>query len=814
MSATGGKITLRFEVDIAQLEQKIAKVQQNLDKVQTSGDKVSQSLEKTSQASVTSAVRFQTLSQGAINLTTSFAQTYTSLSNIQRAQTTVAAATVSLERAEDLLQRKQVQLNDERKKAIPNMDKIRLLTNEISTAERDLGVKRQKLSDATDQANDTNILFAVNLLNVSFAAIQTGKSMIDMAKATTVASVGVGGVTKAVGVLRAAFTTLQAHPVFAIITLGLLAWEFSFSKIIKELTGIDASFEALTKHALGLDKMKTSTEILGTEFENTGSQIESMGGTMTSVSGNMVTSIGNIGTSVTQLKNSFIDMSTGITELATAFTGIGAQPSYLDIIKRTNSEISSIMSDMNMLQKEGFGIEGARALILEDILHDYDMIRDSIIDQHVQNKITTEEMHKQLDLLDEQITLRKQALETARKQVEKEKELGRALDDNQKKTTKFGRFGIDIAKQMGIDPNSVRGMVINQTGRDIGQVANAISLDEALRISDLEDAMASSMQGLYKGPSNLATAIRNQRIAEAIGSNSNAFARKVYENNVRTYADRQIRANGYGGGRIGTNFFGTGFFKSTGATAAYQVDKVAVPAWVKEQIREQDAWRNSVEGQLSMLANALLTGGTFAFSRKVAKSLARNGGGLSIYQSNVLRTAGLLGVSVPYEGFKTTANEVFTGAAAGLSQIIKETGVREEFLFAAMNAISQTSRAAVKAIIPYGFSAVRNWAAAQGYNKMAYTMTQQGLQNYVSRVAAGNFGIYDATVLNAMTGASVAEYTSEVNDFNTKIAPLLNIAHSDFKTTLVDPKRGINEIDDRIRWTQRLEQISTGATVF
>jgi len=97
---------------------------------------------------------------------------------------------------------------------------------------------------------------------------------------------------------------------------------------------------------------------------------------------------------------------------------------------------------------------------------------------------------------------------------------------------------------------------------------------------------------------------------------------------------------------------------------------------------------------------------------------------------------------------------------------------------------------------------------------MARTMTQQGLQNYVGRVAAGNFGIYDATVLNAMTGATVSEYTSEISDFNSKIAPLLNIAHSDFKTTLVDPKRGINEIDDRIRWTQRLEQISTGATVF
>jgi len=231
------------------------------------------------------------------------------------------------------------------------------------------------------------------------------------------------------------------------------------------------------------------------------------------------------------------------------------------------------------------------------------------------------------------------------------------------------------------------------------------------------------------------------------------------------------------------------------------------------EIDEEDAWRNSVEGQLSMLAQALFGGGSFAFSSKVAKSLKISGGFMSQQATNTIRAAGLLGLPVDFSS-RSSAGSIYSGASAVLGEYIQEMGVREEFLFAAMKAISQTSAATVKAIIPYGFSGIRNQLAAQRYNQMARTMTQQGLQNYVGRVAAGNFGIYDATVLNAMTGATVSEYTSEISDFNSKIAPLLNIAHSDFKTTLVDPKRGINEIDDRIRWTQRLEQISTGATVF
>ena len=337
--------------------------------------------------------------------------------------------------------------------------------------------------------------------------------------------------------------------------------------------------------------------------------------------------------------------------------------------------------------------------------------------------------------------------------------------------------------------------VFRKTGVDIGRVAESMPLKEAERIANLEKGLgyfANTGGGLAAGAAMF--------LAQQGGASTLNMA--------------LLNRSGANFQNVANMLLSSG---QISATAAYQVgrtasgkSKVVVPAWVKAQIAREDAWRNSIEGQNAFAAQALLTGGSFAYSRRVARA----GGGLSQDMALTIRAAGLLGVSVPYTAFETTASQIFTGASAGLSEIVKANNVRQEFLFAAMNAISQTSAAAVKRIIPYGFSAVRNWGAAQGYNQMARTMTQQGLQNYVGRVAQGNFGIYDATVLNAMTGATVSEYTSEISDFNSKIAPLLNIAHSDFKTTLVDPKRGINEIDDRIRWTQRLEQISTGATVF
>jgi hypothetical protein len=191
----GGKITLRFEVDGEQFKRVMQEINKEVDKFKdkatgasTSADNLGKGVKSAGEQSASAAINFQTMTQGAINLTTAFAQTYTSVSNIQRAHTSLAQSVVSLERAEDLLQRKQFKLNQEMSKAVPNMEKVQLLQNEISTSMDDYAVKQQKVKDQQDALNDTQLLFAVNLVNVGFSAIQTGKSMIELGKSMNIAA--------------------------------------------------------------------------------------------------------------------------------------------------------------------------------------------------------------------------------------------------------------------------------------------------------------------------------------------------------------------------------------------------------------------------------------------------------------------------------------------------------------------------------------------------------------------------------------------------------------------------------------------------
>lgn len=186
-----GKVTLRFEVDLEQFNRGLDAVKAKLQGIEPSATSAGGALAKTGAEATTAAVKFQTLTQGALNLTTSFAQAYTSISNLQRAKTSLQASAVSLERAEDQLARKRFKLNAEMEKAKPNLEKIALLTNEIATAEDDLSVKSQRLKDEQDRVNDTYLLFGLNLTNVAFSAIQTGKVMIDLAKGTKLLNVEV-----------------------------------------------------------------------------------------------------------------------------------------------------------------------------------------------------------------------------------------------------------------------------------------------------------------------------------------------------------------------------------------------------------------------------------------------------------------------------------------------------------------------------------------------------------------------------------------------------------------------------------------------
>lgn len=186
---TQDKITFRVEFDLSKFNNDVGQIKKALGSLGAESVKLTTSLDDVEKKTISNAVRFQTLTQGAINLTTAFTQTATSVSNLQKAKTSLQAAAVGVERAFDLQRRKQFQLNQELAKAAPNYQKIELLTRELETAHDDLAVKQQRVKDATDQVSDTYVLFAINIANVSFSAIQTGVSMIQMAKGMKTAEI-------------------------------------------------------------------------------------------------------------------------------------------------------------------------------------------------------------------------------------------------------------------------------------------------------------------------------------------------------------------------------------------------------------------------------------------------------------------------------------------------------------------------------------------------------------------------------------------------------------------------------------------------
>jgi multidrug resistance efflux pump len=89
-----GKVTLRVEVDAKQFKQIMREITTDNANFKKQIENTEPALKKMGDTATTTAVRFQTLTQGTINLVTSFTQAYTSISNLQKAKTSLQAAAV------------------------------------------------------------------------------------------------------------------------------------------------------------------------------------------------------------------------------------------------------------------------------------------------------------------------------------------------------------------------------------------------------------------------------------------------------------------------------------------------------------------------------------------------------------------------------------------------------------------------------------------------------------------------------------------------------------------------------------------------
>lgn len=146
--------------------------------VQSNMNKATMAIKKTGDQSAASAVQFSTMANGMLNLSTSAVQTFTSISNLARAENRAKATAVSLERAEDLLARKQLQLNKIVEAGGKGGRDYALILGEIETAENDLAVKTDKLKIEQEAVTDVYMLFFANIANVGVSTMMIMATML------------------------------------------------------------------------------------------------------------------------------------------------------------------------------------------------------------------------------------------------------------------------------------------------------------------------------------------------------------------------------------------------------------------------------------------------------------------------------------------------------------------------------------------------------------------------------------------------------------------------------------------------------------
>ena len=187
---------LKITIDIDQATGKILRFNQTLGdtqrKVQQTGQSMSQMQAQTQAAGNTaaaSAVNFQTMSQGLLNLSTSAVQTFTSISNLDRAQNRAKQSVIAVARAQDLLANKEQRAAEMRERGIASGKKYENILREIETATADLTVKQEKQKIEQDAVNDIYMLFYANIANVGFSTMQTVVAMLGQEKAARLGAV-------------------------------------------------------------------------------------------------------------------------------------------------------------------------------------------------------------------------------------------------------------------------------------------------------------------------------------------------------------------------------------------------------------------------------------------------------------------------------------------------------------------------------------------------------------------------------------------------------------------------------------------------
>jgi len=846
-----------------------------------------------------------------LNLSTAGVQTFTSFSNLDRAGNRLAQSQIAVARAQDLLNNKQLRLNQLQAQGLGNTQKAALLTNELATARADLAVKTDKLKIEEGALFDIQLLFATNIANVMISSLQTIKTLKDLHIASTIKQVihekllattlftkTIPAQYAQVGAMRVYETTAKtvintnrlltlsipivggaivgASLAFQAYTDNLGGFRDAVQTVLPflkdkkellrgvqdELSGTNDSWQELT---MGMDKevkkqqgiinhwvlmnKLAALEVRG--FVESGGVVTvnrdfntpdtKSGVKIPKTAGHMV--LGALALAGTDPIKDFIDFLNlkifppeakyfmkNPNAVAVGPTGqlIGTTPVSMrnplkfqeiqSIINQPGGGMTTIIggvpTEVQVTQSGVPFIGGSRFV---------DNFPTQIIGRTEQNyiqqfqakypgafgkKITGSPAEIQFELEGVQKRLEELSGDnSARAQAEKAvisqlivfqknrlNELGKGISPLEFKP---GQTGFREAEQRGKIPlawpfNIQSPMMQKGTLLLPGTGSRLLDPNEPIR------------RLFYGGNGGQALAYYQLNTSASFGSTSHVLkSMELAQLANTTPKGRRININvdhlvnrgfndpsGLGPNPYGN--FANGRFESGGAFGT-RINRVRVPRWVAEERAKFREYMNSPEG-VSEIINRRRNqfASDFYFERYA-------GGESPITQRQSRAISGYFG---PGE-----ADKALFKAIVGVNEIPN--------LPVGVQSLMKIRRSFTEPVRGPGHIAFQTFMKRMGERHRSQNAF---LRNAVNRFAGGNYGEFEATTLYGISSYTKNILSSELEAeqviFQERYGTPLNMEFGTFANVLSDVKRGVSEMNDRLRWNQRMEQISTGATVF
>ena len=790
-------VTFRFRLDAKEMQRLIKALEADarrfggtMERVSGQSNKLGTGLKTTGNDAAAAAVNFQTATQGMLNLSTAAVQTFTSISNLDRAANRLAQSKIAVARAEDLLAAKQLRLNELQEKGLGHTSKAVNLTNELATARADLAVKNDKARIEEGALLDIQLLFVTNVANVMISSIQTIKTLRDMQAMSTIKAVAAEKLMnlsfmKSIVLSKAAAGSYKGMT-FAIkgLTFSVRGLMFALGPIALLITGVTVAMQAYEENWGGFkdavqtalpflkesnDDLDESSRILEEDrkqMEGYVSAIDSMGNSMKKLSAphklylemhrDAFLAMDKNSKLAAYYSSQLAGLRTGPQGFSTPSVGGGLPSSG-----GSGAGTTTTATTTSTVSSGGVGTPSTAAVagVSGDLADPFGSGEQRFVFMQLpkQDKMNVLLNKAQgfmnqgnfgaanLYFAEHEKVKVKPVMETDPVKIWENMQKG----VNPKETTFFGgrpekmpdplvtadmqkfRFGTDLFSMDRFDQthaDTQRGEIMNQTGVDIGNIANVIDKNDAIRISNLQRSM-SQFRNTTGGRADLAIA--------AVGGN---------------------------------------------ATAAYQVANVATPKSIRNAIRNKDGFNNSLGGLIMNELNSLKGSGQMVYS-SAHRSLYKSRNFRGVPGRDVIREAVRLGIK---------GNVEFMDMINAIPDVDREA---DDNIQQAHAAIRQAETIANDYI-----SMVNSAKSSIGFSDVI--LRRATAEGHSGASMYANIGLLSATKRTNFNNTEIIEQSKS------KLA----LTNSQIFAIRFNSTRGDAELQDRLRYVDQLESMSSGTS--